>query len=395
MESLRFGFISDKSAPFYFGGYEIRVFELANRLAHLGHDVRVYTSANQALITPDGTQFIPSFSDMFQKDTSGKRSLLHSASFSLSLSRNPMGSWKPDYLIIEAIPYLHLHFMRKWVSQLESTCVLDVSEAWHKYSYFGRHMGWLTDLTISRLLREGIAFSDVVAAVSESTARSLSDYYGVDSRRLMVVPNAIDSERLGIYYRLRNSDGSRFDYDFVNVGRLVGIKRQADFIDALSILKHGYGWKGKAAVIGSGPLRQELAARAARKGVSDSVDFLGFISDEEKTMVLSRSRVFVLTSEREGFSIATLEAMGLGLPVIVSRPEQSEVFGASDFVTEGKNGLFFPVGDIYRLAEAMESLLASDDRQREYGTNAEVTSLSYDWRNVASSFASRLRKTRS
>ncbi len=394
MESLSFGFISDKSAPFYFGGYEIRVFELANRLAHLGHDVRVYTTASRALTTPDGAQFIPSFSGMFQKDSSGKRSLLHSASFSLSLSKNPMGSWTPDYLIVEAIPYLHLHFMRKWVSRLDSTCVLDVSEAWHKYSYFGKHMGWLTSLTISRLLREGISFSEVVAAVSEATAQSLSDYYGVDSRRLMVVPNAIDGERLGTYFKLRNSNGSLFHYDFVNVGRLVGIKRQADFIDALSILKHAYGWKGKAAIVGSGPMMQSLVGRAARKGVSDSVDFLGFISDEEKTRVLSSSRVFVLTSEREGFSIATLEAMGLGLPVIVSRPKESEVSGVSDFVTQGKNGLFFPVGDVQRLAEAMESLFMSDDMQRVYGANAEATSRGYDWRNVASSFASRLRKTR-
>ncbi len=392
MESLSFGFITDKSAPFYFGGYEIRVFELANRLAHLGHDVRVFTSANHALITPDGAQFIPSFSNRFQNDHSGKRSILHSTNFSLALSHNPMGEWTPDYLIVEAIPYLHLHFMRKWVSSLGSTCVLDVSEAWHKYSYFGRHMGWLTDITVSRLLREGISFSDVVAAVSLTTARSLTDNYGVPDNRLLIVPNAVDNEKLGIFHAKRNNGFSNFAYDFVNMGRLVNIKRQSDFIDALSMLRYGYGWEGRAAIIGSGPLREELMSRANRKGVADRIDFLGFLSDEEKSEVLSSCRVFVLASEREGFSISTLEAMALGLPVIVARPEQSEVFGTSDFVREGRNGLFYPVGDVYRLTECMESLLGSSDRQKEFGANGEATASDYDWRKVASSFASNLRR---
>ena len=399
METLNIGFISDKSAPVYFGGYEIRVLELANRLAKKGHDVHVFTSCPNDFVTPEGAAFHASFPQAFLNGVSGKRSIMHSTIFSMLLARNPMGKWNPDFLIVESIPYLHLLFMRRWMSQLHAVNILDVPEAWNNYNYlrngFGASLGGASSTMIRRLLQIGISFSDVVIAISNTTAKSLAENYHVDGSKLSVVPCGVDLESLqniaGNYRK--NTSAGKF-YDFVTVGRLVEIKRHADFIDALGIMKREYGWNGKAAIIGSGPLRDELESRVQRNEIVPNVDFKGFVSDEEKVRLLAASKAFVLASEREGFSIATLEAMAVGLPVIVAKPAEAEVFGPSEFVVDGKNGLFYPVGDRVGLAESMTSLLESNSNMSRFGINSQTTASSYDWQGVVNTLEWELKNSR-
>lgn len=392
METLNIAFVTDKSAPIYFGGYEIRVLELANRLAEKGHDVHVYTTSPKDFVTPEGAAFHASFPQTFQNGISGRRSLMHSTLFSLALARNPMGSWKPDFLVVESIPYLHLLFMRRWVRQLQSINVLDVPEAWSNYSYLRNGFGNPSGHIISRLLSMGIDFSDVVVAISRITADSLARNYNVDDNRLSVIPCGVNISHLRRVARENRDEPSRAkEYDFVTVGRLVGIKRHGDFIDALGMLKKNLGWNGKAAVVGSGPLEEELRARAIRNDVYQNIDFMGFVGDEEKIRILASSKVFVLSSEREGFSIATLEAMAVGLPVIVARPAEIEVFGPSEFVVHGKNGLFYPVGDRGALAGAMERLLSSGSDLTSFGSHGRLTATFYDWESVVNGFEWKLR----
>ncbi|MCL5678486.1 MAG: glycosyltransferase family 4 protein [Candidatus Thermoplasmatota archaeon] len=385
MEQLKIGFITDKSAPIYFGGYEIRVLELANRLARKGHEVHVYTTCRKPFTEEGGTKFYPAFPDYFQRDISGRRSHPHSLLFSAIMSKNPMDDWKPDYLVVEAIPYLHLLTMRAWVRDINCVKILDVPEAWHNYNYFGGVLGKLSNSAIKRLLQIGLTSADVVTAISGVTANSLKQNFQVDAKKVSVVPCGVDLDRL----LNRETDGipALLDYyDFVTVGRLVEIKRHRDFIDALSRLKFKYGWTGKAAIIGGGPLRQRLMVHALKAGVADRIDFLGFVSDEEKIRTVLSSKIFVLTSEREGFSIATLEAMALGLPVIVAVPKELEVFGTSEFVSDHKNGVYYPVGNIARLAEVMHQLLDLKDTRLEMGNNGKLTASKYDWKAVTNDF---------
>lgn len=390
-EGLKIGFITDKSAPVYFGGYEVRVFELANKLAELGHEVNVYTTSPNDFQTKSGVRFFNSFPGYFQQGKSGKRSLVHSSIYSFMLSGNPMGSWKPDYLIIEAIPYLHLLTMKRWVSKLNSVKILDVPEAWHNYSYLNNGLAPVSRRLISSLLSMGISFSDKVMAISRATAESLANNYGVPEDKILHVPCGVDIESLShALYSMDDLEDIDKEYDFVTVGRLVNIKRQSDFIDALALLKVTYGWKGRAALIGSGPLAEVLKIRAAKLGLTDNLIFKGFVSEEEKNRTLASAKIFVLPSEREGFSIATLEAMAFGLPVIVAQPSAREVFGMSEFVTDKKNGLLYPVGDIGRLAASMHVLLDSDEFISAFGSYGKSVADRYDWRALASGFESML-----
>jgi len=384
METLKIAFISDKSAPIYFGGYEIRVLELANRLAERGHEVNVYTTSPRNFSTQSGANFYGSFPIHFQNDKSGKRSIAHSVLFSMAASRNPMQGWEPDFTIIEAIPYLHLLSMKRWIKKGTSKIILDVPEAWYNYSYFGQSFNRFSNISIGGLLRVGISYADVITAISKATAESLVRNYSVDKTKISVVPCGVDIEYILELSELKSIRSSLVhEYDFITIGRLVEIKRHSDFIDALGILKRKHGWNGKAAIIGAGPLRDELIMKAASLGIKENVDFLGFVSEEQKAKLLASSKIFVLTSEREGFSIATLEAMALGLPVVVAKPEHSEVFGPSDFVTENYNGLLYPVGDVSKLSATLNKLLGAESEISFLSKNAMTTASRYDWREVA------------
>lgn len=109
---------------------------------------------------------------------------------------------------------------------------------------------------------------------------------------------------------------------------------------------------------------------AAKRGLQDNVQLLGWVTGPAKRRLLARSTLFVLPSYAEGLPMALLEAMAAGMP-IVSTP----VGGIPDAVRDGIDGVLVPPGDAPALAHAIERLL-SDDRLREsLGTSARARAI--------------------
>ena len=106
-------------------------------------------------------------------------------------------------------------------------------------------------------------------------------------------------------------------------------------------------------VAGDGPL---AAAIVAQKGTG--VRVLGFRSDPHR--LLAAADVFVMPSEREGLSFAVLEAMGHGLPMVVSD-------GAGNPEAVGETGLIAPVGDVAAFAELLGTLAADPAARAHLG----------------------------
>jgi rhamnosyl/mannosyltransferase len=78
-----------------------------------------------------------------------------------------------------------------------------------------------------------------------------------------------------------------------------------------------------ALILGDGPLRGELEARAAASGAAGRVRFLGALPDAEVVAHLHACDVFVLpsVSRQETFGVAQLEAMACGRPVVSTNLE--------------------------------------------------------------------------
>ncbi len=87
--------------------------------------------------------------------------------------------------------------------------------------------------------------------------------------------------------------------------------------------------------------------------------------------------LFVLPSLTETTSLATMEAMACGVPVIVT-----PVGALPDYVEKGKNGYFFPCGDIESLKRRIEELMIDNKRRIVLGANARKKMLHYRWEDV-------------
>jgi glycosyltransferase involved in cell wall biosynthesis len=130
------------------------------------------------------------------------------------------------------------------------------------------------------------------------------------------------------------------------VGRFVEAqKRFADLLQAVRSLPDF-----RLVLVGSGPDDFMLKQMAVNYGIQERVQFTGFVSSREELRSLyQRCGVYVSTSSWEAVALVVLEAMSCGAAVVASRIPSFE-----DLVTDGDNGLLFPVGDVQALIGAIE-----------------------------------------
>jgi glycosyltransferase involved in cell wall biosynthesis len=120
-------------------------------------------------------------------------------------------------------------------------------------------------------------------------------------------------------------------------GRLADGKGLEIVLDALSVLATGEepGHRVELVIIGDGPARAGLEARAGRLGVGDRIHWLGYVADRATYMdALASCDLFVFASPAEGFPKVVLDAMAVGLPVVAS--------ASGELASLGRHGLIEP-----------------------------------------------------
>ncbi|WP_456267428.1 glycosyltransferase family 4 protein [Kushneria sp. AK178] len=159
-------------------------------------------------------------------------------------------------------------------------------------------------------------------APSHYLKKKLQDIFGIAENKIAVVPNCVNISMADFEEKKIDADK---EVSVVNVGRFVGFKGQAYLIDALSKLhKNGYG-RVKLKLIGFGPLESTLRQQAVELGVKDAVEFRIDLPREKIFEELSSSDIYIQSSiqdeetgQEESFGIAVLEAISVGLPVVVT-----------------------------------------------------------------------------
>lgn len=114
------------------------------------------------------------------------------------------------------------------------------------------------------------------------------------------------------------------------------------------------------AICGEGLLRKNLIKLAKDLGLSDRIHLLGFRKDIFD--LLKAADLFVFPSFREGLSVALMEAMAAGLPVIASK-----IRGNSDLIEDGRGGLLVNPKEVEGFAKAIDSLSVDNDKRMDYG----------------------------
>jgi glycosyltransferase involved in cell wall biosynthesis len=181
-------------------------------------------------------------------------------------------------------------------------------------------------------------------------------YNGVNTDHFSDAGNGAERERMRDVLGFHDSD-----YVIGLSAVLRPEKNHLQLVDAICLLRAN-GIPAKALIIGDGPMRAAVEARARERGVKDDVVISGFQNDVRS--YVAASDVMTLCSFTETFSLAAVEAMALGKPVV-----HSDVGGASEMIVPGRNGYLFPVGDTGALAAKL-ALLAERAVSTAMGRNA-------------------------
>jgi glycosyltransferase involved in cell wall biosynthesis len=124
-------------------------------------------------------------------------------------------------------------------------------------------------------------------------------------------------------------------------------------------------------VVGQGPLETEMRTLHQTLDLAGSVDILGYRQDAIR--VLAGSDIFVLASHYEGYPVAVMEALAVGLPIVATA-----VGGIPEAVREGVEGLLVPPREPQLLADAIEALVRDPSRRRAMGKAAAERGRRYD-----------------
>jgi glycosyltransferase involved in cell wall biosynthesis len=160
-----------------------------------------------------------------------------------------------------------------------------------------------------------LSVADHVVAVSGDVADALVAA-GLPRARLSIIPNAISvrpTSPIGGHQAVDAELGSGAGAVITAVGRLVPQKAHHRLLEAARLVIDARSGT-RFVLVGDGPLRAPLEAQTRSLGLDPAVRFLGMRRDARA--IMGRSDIVVFSSEWEGMSIAALEAMGSGVPVV-------------------------------------------------------------------------------
>jgi glycosyltransferase involved in cell wall biosynthesis len=198
-----------------------------------------------------------------------------------------------------------------------------------------------------------------VSAIGTLNAR-YSRGYGARGDRVVVAPYSVDGTRFERALDLSVTDARTTLGLPLNAtlalfcGKLIPKKRPLETVRAFARAAASRPAL-HLAIAGDGPLKQAVAAEAARLGVADRVHFLGFINQQELPLAYRACDFLVLPSALEPWGLVVNEAMHCGITAIVS----DQVGAAADLALDGAAALVVPVDDVEALAQAI-ALLADD-----------------------------------
>jgi glycosyltransferase involved in cell wall biosynthesis len=202
-----------------------------------------------------------------------------------------------------------------------------------------------------RLKRFAYRRADLVTAVSEGVANDLVELLALERRRVQVVYNPLIADDLPA----RASEPVAHpwfagpDPVLVAVGRLVEVKDYPTMLEALAQVRRSSA--ARLIVLGEGPLRGELEARARAMGLGDAVAFLGF--DKNPYRYMKRAGVLIQSSRAEGLPGTLVQSLACGTPVVATDCDH----GPREVVRDGVDGFLVPVGDAGALAARVVELL--------------------------------------
>ena len=147
----------------------------------------------------------------------------------------------------------------------------------------------------------------------------------------------------------------------LSVNRLSYEKRIDVLIDAVTKMTQD----AHIAIASTGPAEADLRARVEELNLMDRVSFLGFIHDKDLAPLYRLADIFAIPSEAELQSLATMEAMACGLPVVAA-----DAYALPELVQHDINGFLFQRGNSDEMAQYLDMLVTDQELRRQMGSNS-------------------------
>lgn len=191
--------------------------------------------------------------------------------------------------------------------------------------------------------------ADAIIAVADALKHELARL-GAPPEKITVLRNGVDLDKFSPADRERERRALGLDgLVLASVGHLIERKGHGLVIDAVKDLP-----AATLLIVGEGPQRRALEARAKAAGVADRVRFLGQASHEELKSIYSAADILVLASSREGWPNVLLEAMACGAPCVAT-----DVWGTGEVIRSPEAGRLAKDRSPAAIAAAIGDLLAS------------------------------------
>jgi glycosyltransferase involved in cell wall biosynthesis len=369
------------------GGREIAVHQIARHLAKMGQQVRVVGPAgwikNRKILFGYPVHRWPTLRGFFNEQVWFLQILLDVLIFGCDIihahNTYPMG-----YIASKLIKI----FRRPLVVTPHGEDINVIPEL--------RYGLWLNH-KLRPKIRQGLKASDTVTAISSSVYASLIRV-GVPPSKIRKIPNGIDfqrfknAENFNVREWLNISSDSRL---ILTIGNYRPLKGQEYLIQSMPEILRKIP---NAHLVIVGKNQEALTPYIKELGLGKNITLAGIINyplhlkantnkiDLKKTpdrlaSLLCSSDIYVSSSvdpNAEGLSIALLEAMASGLPVVAT-----DIPGSREVIKNGREGFLVPVADFEALGEKIAMLLGDRDLHLKIRQNVKAAIGSFDWNQIA------------
>ena len=350
------------------GGAEVHFFEIFRRLVARGHTVRLVTSG-----WPGAAQ--ESTVDGLSVCRVGGRHTF--ALKGRGAVRHELRRGQYD-VVVEDINKLPLYLPT--LTRLPVYVIIPHlfgTTAFREASWPVASVVWLAERPIPRVYR-GQAFH----AISESTRDDLV-HRGVNREAIRVTYPGVDAA----WYTPDAAQGRTADPTFLYVGRLKRYKGLETVLEAVALARREVP-NLRLLVAGSGDDRGRLEGIAMRLDLGESAQFLGYVEEEEKRLLLRSAWAVVFPSPKEGWGIANVEAAACGTPAVASDSP-----GLRESVLDNKTGILVPHNDTEALSTALRRLSGDIHLVTRLGGAAREFAESLSWDRAAEQTEAHLLET--
>jgi D-inositol-3-phosphate glycosyltransferase len=241
--------------------------------------------------------------------------------------------------------------------------------------------------------RTAVAAADRIVAASEIELSDLVTLYGADPSKIRVVPLGVDTK---LFRPLRQTDAraalgrDACEFMILFVGRIEQIKGIDVLLEAVGELLRGRTdlRRRTCLVVVGGAIDPsadgsesekitELRAMVEAHGISENVDFVGSLDQQELALYYAAADVCAVPSLTESFGLVALEAMACGTPVVATR------VGGLQTVVTPESGILVPPGDAQALADGIAMTLDDIELRIQLSAGARARAQMFTWQRVA------------